>query len=245
MPPYSLIGVLTNLKLVLELVVESSTPGSEGTNDEKKLSKVLALVADILGENPPISSGAEEQPASVPYALDLLQTLRYLLIATPTPLLLNRLLALQSGLLPWLHDHEEALTEVQYNDFVATLYTSILRVLGDVEASAVNLDILSPILTSGFTHIPPPLICPNAFQEFWTLKYKPISADLVANGYEYSEELKVCLQYFIVVGDASESFAAGVSSVLEESFSELVCIYSRRPKLSFLLTPFFVGTTTC
>ncbi len=60
--------------------------------------------------------------------------------------------------------------------------------------------------------------------------YKPITAQLVAEGYQYPEELKVCLRYFIYSGAECESFAVGLSAGIEST--DKVC---PSPRLHFLL----------
>jgi hypothetical protein len=207
--------------LIYELLEEPPVVAGSGEKDnENALSLLFELTCDILEQHAPRRSSSQEQRLRLERDLDLIRNLEMFLRATPSSQILSRVLALQRGLLPWLHDAEETLSDIQYNEYITSLYSSVLQSLCNIETTAANLHALTPFLVSGFTHIPPPLACPTAFQEFWTLTYKPVFSALVGNGFEYSDELKVCLQYFMVTGDESESFAAGISPIfLEETYS--------------------------
>ncbi|KAF8335854.1 uncharacterized protein EI90DRAFT_267384 [Cantharellus anzutake] len=98
---------------------------------------------------------------------------------------------------------------------IANFYSTSLEALLDAESSATILHKITPFLVSGFVRLPPPLLCPNAFESFWTAKYKPITDELTREGYQYPEELKVCLRYFIYSGSEHESFAVGLSAGIE------------------------------
>ena len=100
---------------------------------------------------------------------------------------------------------------------IASFYVASLQALLDVEPTTATLSKITPFLVSGFVRLPPPLLCPNAFESFWTAMYKPITAQLVAEGYQYPEELKVCLRYFIYSGAECESFAVGLSAGIEST----------------------------
>lgn len=217
-------GTLTALALIYELLEEPPVVcGSDEAESDGELSSLFRLTSDILERHAPRRSSSQERPAQLGRCLDLIRNLEMFFRATPSSLLISRLLALQTGLLPWLHDTEEILSDIQYNEYIASLYSSILQGLCNIEATAENLHTLSPFLVSGFTHIPPPLACPTAFQQFWTLTYKPVFEALIANGFKYSDDLKVCLQYFIVTGNENESFAVGISPILETYSSQVRC----------------------
>jgi hypothetical protein len=215
-------GTLAALALIYELLEEPPVVcDSSETGNDGALFSLFMFTSHVLERHVPRRSSSQEPPAHLERCLHLIRNLEMFFRATPSSLLVNRLLALQTGLLPWLHDAEEILSDIQYNEYIASFYGSILQSLCNIEANAENLRALSPFLVSGFTHIPPPLACPAAFQEFWRLTYKPVFDALIANGFKYSEDLKVCLQYFIVTGNENESFAAGISPIFETYSSQV------------------------
>ena len=229
-------GTLAALTLIYELLEEPPVVAGLGEQEnDSALSSLFKLTCNVLEQHAPKRSSSQEKRVQFERCLELIRNLEMFLRATSPPLMLSRLLALQAGLLPWLHDAEEVLGDIQYNEYIASFYCSVLQGLCNIEPTAANLHALSPFLVSGFTHIPPPLTCPTAFQEFWTLTYKPVFKALIADGFKYSDELKVCLQYFIVTGNENESFAVGISPILDETYSSQVrCLVQFLSMYSYL-----------
>lgn len=213
--------------------VETSTDAA----GESHISCLFSFVSKLLETNLPRDISAPSATSTTfDAALEMLRSLRIVLRSTPAYLALSRLSTLEDGLLPWLHDETEALSDECYNDYVSTqlfvllldellifhiiqlasLYVAVIAMLDELEPSSSTLSRISHFLVSGFTHVPSPLICPNAFQTFWSFKYKPISATLFDAG-EVSDELKVCLRYFVYTGASSESFAIGLSAGIESN----------------------------
>lgn len=218
-------GVIMALGLIFEcleeppIVAGGSTSASIITpdDDDSILTPIFNLTVTVLEANAPTAKSMEENSPLVLLSLELIRALEAVLASSSPLLIVRRLQTLEQGLLPWLRDEQECLSDFQYNEYIASLYTCIVKVLQDVKPTADNLSALSPILTSVFTHIPPPMIAPLAFQDFWKVKFTPVSQALIDGGFEYSDELRVCLEYFIVSGEEGQSFAAGLAGVLEES----------------------------
>ena len=91
--------------------------------EEHRLSQLFTLVSDLLHKNPPqdLVSYNETDPTVLSSALRMIRGLENVMRVTPVALLLSRLSAIETGLLPWLHDSLEALSNDQYNDFVCVI----------------------------------------------------------------------------------------------------------------------------
>ena len=94
------------------------TPTNE--REEHRLSQFFALVSDLLCKNSPqdLISRQGTDPTILDNALQMIRGLEHVMGSTPVALVLSRLSAVETGLLPWLHDSMEALSDDQYNNFV-------------------------------------------------------------------------------------------------------------------------------
>ena len=69
------------------------------------------------------------------------------------------------------------------------LYESSLQRLQQLPLSVTSLNALSPLLTSAFSHIPPPARGPAAFQRFFYAVHSRFSPPVTS----YSDDLRVCI----------------------------------------------------
>jgi hypothetical protein len=69
------------------------------------------------------------------------------------------------------------------------LYESLLQRLQLLPLSVTFLNALSPLLTSAFSHIPPPARGPAAFQRFFYTVHSRFSSPVTS----YSDDLRVCI----------------------------------------------------
>lgn len=124
-------------------------------------------------------------------SLRFLCTLKAVIIATPSSLLLPLVTAVQNGLCVWIEDRKELVPELEYNDAVCflpsrgehplisplnqtqimSLYIDTLSKLRTLPPSTQFLQTLTPFLASSFVRIPPPALGPLAFQTFWKETY--------------------------------------------------------------------------
>lgn len=73
------------------------------------------------------------------------------------------------------------------------LYDSLLIRLQLLPLSVPSLNALVPLLTSAFSHIPPPALGPAAFQRF----FHTVHARLAAPSNAYSDELRLCIDAWV------------------------------------------------
>ena len=69
------------------------------------------------------------------------------------------------------------------------LYELLLQRLQQLPLSVRSLNALSPLLTSAFTHIPPPARGPAAFRRFFYVVHSRLSPPVTT----YSDDLRVCI----------------------------------------------------
>ena len=156
--------------------------------------------ATLVASYPPQSSTSDAVSA-------LIKALRHMIMSTPVSLLESIIFAIQTGLAVWIEDKCLSLHDEGYNDIVrgvifqlspysllstpqlVPLYESILQRLQELELSVRSLNALSPLLTSAFSHIPPPARGPAAFRRFFYAVHTRFSP----SGATYSDDLRVCI----------------------------------------------------
>lgn len=69
------------------------------------------------------------------------------------------------------------------------LYESLLQRLQRLSLSVTSLNAFSPLLTSAFSHMPPPARGPTAFQRFFCAVHSRFSLTDTS----YSDDLRVCI----------------------------------------------------
>ena len=160
------------------------------------------LNATLVASYPPQSSTSDAVSA-------LFKAFQHMIMSTPVSLLESVIFATQTGLAVWIEDNRFALQGEAYNDLVSDfdipflslflllslltqlmpIYESLLQRLQLLPLSVKFLNALSPLLTSAFSHIPPPARGPAAFQRFFYAMHSRFSPPVAA----YSDDLRVCI----------------------------------------------------
>ncbi|KAH9977578.1 hypothetical protein BJV74DRAFT_860296 [Russula compacta] len=133
------------------------------------------------------------QSSTIDSAFKLIKALRQMITSTPVSSLESVIFAIQAGLAVWIEDRCASLSAEQYNDLLMPLYDSLLIRLQSLPLSVPSLNALVPLLTSAFSHIPPPALGPAAFLRF----FHTVHARLAAPSNAYSDELRLCIDAWV------------------------------------------------
>ncbi|KAH8994356.1 hypothetical protein EDB86DRAFT_3078209 [Lactarius hatsudake] len=148
-------------------------------------TRMLAFLnATLVASYPPQSSTGDAVSA-------LIRAIQHMIMSTPVSLLEPIVLAIQTGLAVWIEDQRFSLPGEAYNDILMPLYESLLQRLQQLSLSVTSLNALSSLLTSAFSHIPPPARGPAAFRRFFCAVHSGscFSPPIV----KYSDDLRVCI----------------------------------------------------
>ncbi|KAI9443507.1 hypothetical protein H4582DRAFT_1201132 [Lactarius indigo] len=142
------------------------------------------LKATLVASYPPQSSTSDAVSA-------LIKAIQHMIMSIPISLLKPIILAIQTGLAVWIEDQRFSLPGEAYNDILMPLYESLLQRLQQLPLSTSSLNALSPLLTSAFSHIPPPARGPAAFRRFFCAVHTDscFSPPVVT----YGDDLRVCI----------------------------------------------------
>ncbi|KAI9465060.1 hypothetical protein BJY52DRAFT_1184101 [Lactarius psammicola] len=140
------------------------------------------LSAILVASYPPQSSTSDAVSA-------LIKALHHMIMSTPVSLLESIISAIQTGLAVWIEDKRFSLQGETYNDILMPLFESLLQRLQQLPLSVASLNALSPLLTSAFSHIPPPARGPAAFRRFFCAVHPRFSPPVPP----YSDDLRVCI----------------------------------------------------
>ncbi|KAF8258476.1 hypothetical protein EI94DRAFT_1130416 [Lactarius quietus] len=140
------------------------------------------LNATFVASYPPQSSTSDAVST-------LIKSFHHMIMSTPIALLESVILAIQTGLAVWIEDNCFSLQGEAYNDLLMPLYESLLQRLQQLPLSVASLNALSPLLTSAFSHIPPPARGPAAFQRFFYAMHSRFSPPVSS----YGDDLRVCI----------------------------------------------------
>ncbi|KAH9028345.1 hypothetical protein EDB85DRAFT_1970625 [Lactarius pseudohatsudake] len=148
-------------------------------------ARMLAFLnATLVASYPPQSSTSDAVSA-------LIRATQHMIMSTPVSLLESIVLAIQTGLAVWIEDQRFSLPGEAYNDILMPLYESLLQRLQQLSLSVTSLNAFSSLLTSAFSHIPPPARGPAAFRRFFCTMHSDscFSPPVV----KYSDDLRVCI----------------------------------------------------
>ncbi|KAH9168458.1 hypothetical protein EDB89DRAFT_1583918 [Lactarius sanguifluus] len=142
------------------------------------------LSATLVASYPPQSSTSDAISA-------LIKAFQHMIMSAPVSLLESIVLAIQTGLAVWIEDKRFSLPGEAYNDILMPLYESLLQRLQQLPLTVTSLNALSPLLTSAFSHIPPPARGPAAFRRFFCTMHSGscFSPPVIT----YSDDLRVCI----------------------------------------------------
>ncbi|KAF7985574.1 hypothetical protein HWV62_3851 [Athelia sp. TMB] len=142
-------------------------------------SSILSTLSTFLASIYP------PQSDNLSFCLCLMSAIKDFILSTPATLVIPLVDTLQTSLCVWIVDEDERVPEKEYNDVVspsihhsawtitnleqiANLYSEILIMLAKLPLSTILLQTLGHFLLSGFQgRVPPPAICPLAFEAFW------------------------------------------------------------------------------
>ncbi|KAH9060463.1 hypothetical protein EDB87DRAFT_1616076 [Lactarius vividus] len=142
------------------------------------------LSATLVASYPPQSNTSDAIFA-------LIKAIQHMIISSPVSLLEPITLIIQTGLAVWIEDRRFSLQGEAYNDLFMPLYESLLQRLQQLPLSVTSLNALSPLLTSAFSHIPPPARGPAAFRRFFCEVHSGSCFSLPV--VTYSDDLRVCI----------------------------------------------------
>ncbi|KAH9080203.1 hypothetical protein EDB83DRAFT_2337759 [Lactarius deliciosus] len=138
------------------------------------------LSATLVASYPPQSSTSDAISA-------LIKAFQHMIMSTPVSLLEPIVLEIQTGLAVWIEDKRF----LPAGRRLMPLYESLLQRLQQLPLTVTSLNALSPLLTSAFSHIPPPARGPAAFRRFFCAVHSDscFSPPVV----KYSDDLRVCI----------------------------------------------------
>jgi hypothetical protein len=158
------------------------------------------LNATLVASYPPQSSTSDAVSTFI-------KACHHMIMTTPVSLLQSIIFAIQTGLAVWIEDKCVSLPDDAYNDLVCDfffldlfpllslllqlmpLYECLLQRLQRLSLSVTALNDLSPLLTSAFSHMPPPARGPTAFQRFFCAAHSRFSVPITS----YNDDLRVCI----------------------------------------------------
>ncbi|TFK52470.1 hypothetical protein OE88DRAFT_1807370 [Heliocybe sulcata] len=109
------------------------------------------------------------------HAYELLQAVGSIIDSTPPELVPKLIGGIHMGLVRWIQDGSNLISEEDYNANVISLYTRALAALGELPATMDLLDDMAEFLASGFCCVPSPALGPTAFATFWQGRYSNVN----------------------------------------------------------------------
>ncbi|KAF8133804.1 hypothetical protein EV363DRAFT_1567111, partial [Boletus edulis] len=113
---------------------------------------------------------AHHSPEALTNSLKLLNVIRHAIVSAPGNVM-HILQALRSSLCLWIEDHNEVMSDDEFNSVAVSLYCEVLKALEVLPLSIQSLQDMENVLASAFSRIPTPAIAPFAFEKFWRATY--------------------------------------------------------------------------
>jgi hypothetical protein len=114
--PFRIDGTVSALTEIFVRLIASPSL-SELVDVDSELDSLLSVTSSLLERQAP-AADTDPESSIVSLCLALIDSIGEFLKSSPSTVVLQRLLAVQSGVLPWLHDADSVLDDSRYNDHV-------------------------------------------------------------------------------------------------------------------------------